>query len=131
MTINVQPTTEFLPTDVSDAGLAELRRLAVCALKASTKFAVWLHGWTDTEQARRGRGETTCTARHAFCLPQMGPWTDVDAAGALEATAVLVHNLNDWSASQFAERLQLAVAYDCARRLRGEKSKPEGVPDAN
>lgn len=126
MTLNVPPTTEFMPTDVSDPGLAELRRLALSAMKAAPRFGTWLHSWVDTEQARRAKGETTATARHACCLPLMEPWSDADVAGALEATAVLVHNLSDWTASQFAERLQLAACFEAGIRLR-----KQGTTDAN
>ncbi len=48
----------------------------------------------------------------------MAEWSNVDAAGAVEAVAVLVHNVNDFSASQFAERLQFAVSMEAGHRLR-------------
>lgn len=118
MNVNAPPTTEFSPLDVSDFGLAELRTRALDVANAASRFGCWLHCWADEEQARRATGSLERTARHACCLPLMNTWSDVEAAEALEAVSVLVHGLADWTASQFAERLQLAVAYECAHRLR-------------
>ncbi len=47
----IAPTVDFSPNDVSDPGLAELRTLALSAMKAAPRFGEWLHKWTDTEQA--------------------------------------------------------------------------------
>ncbi len=122
----IAPTVDFSPLDVSDAGLAELRMLALSAMRAAPTFGQWLHGWCDVEQSRRGKGETTATRRHCCGLPLMAEWSQVDVAGAVEAAAVLVHNCNDFSASQFAERLQLAVSMEAGHRLR---QLPEGKTD--
>lgn len=60
----IAPSIKFSPLDVSDAGLTELRKLSLSAMNAAPRFGTWLHNWCDTEQARRARGEETCTARH-------------------------------------------------------------------
>lgn len=124
----IAPTTEFSPNDVSDSGLAELRSMAFSAMRAAGQFGEWLIMWTDAEQARRHRQEETCTRRHACGLPLMNEWTNLQAAEALEAVGVLVHAVADFSASQFAERLQLAVTMEAAHRLRNpEEGKTENA----
>ena len=125
----IAPTVEFSPADVSDAGLAELRSLALQAMNTAPRFGKWLHGWCDTDQARRARGESTCTYAHAVCVPLLADWSDTDIGGALEAVGVLVHVVGDFTASQFAERVQLGVVMEAALRLR---QRPEGKNnDAN
>lgn len=114
----ISPTAEFSPADVSDAGLAELRTTALSAMNAAPKFSQWLHAWCDTEQARRARGETTATRRHCLCLPVLTPWTAAEVGEALEACGIMVHAVQDFTASQFAERLQLAIVMEGALRLR-------------
>ena len=125
----IAPTTEFGPNDVSDAGLVELRSLSLQAMKSTPRFGQWLHGWCDAEQLRRATGATTATYAHALCLPLMADWSDVDAAGALEAMAVLPHVVQEFTASQFSERVQMAVMMEAALRLK--QRGPEGKKDAH
>ena len=124
----IKPTTEFNPTDVSDVGLAELRRLALSATTAAPKFGQWLHQWCDAEQYRRGTKSDTATRRHAVGLPLMAEWSDPEVGEALEAVGVLVHNVSEFTASQFAERLQLATTMEAGHRLR---TRSEGTTNAN
>jgi hypothetical protein len=119
----IAPTVEFSPNDISDAGLAELRNLALSAMRAAGKFGEWLHGWTDAEQARRAKHEDTCRKSHALGLPVLADWSDAEVGEGLEAVGVLVHAVNDFTASQFAERLQLAVSMEAGRRLRGKNDE--------
>ena len=121
MPINVPPTADFSPLDLSDAGLAELRANALHAMNIAPRFGHWLHTWTDHEQGRRTKGETTCTVRHNVGLPLMGEWTNKEAGQALEAVGKLIHVVGDWTASQFTERLQLGVIMECAARLKTEE----------
>ena len=113
-------TIAFLPTEVSDAGLAELRRLALEAADAAARFSTWLHGWCDAEQARRAKREATCTHRHALGVPMMADWSNREVGESLEAVGVLACAVSEFTASMFAERLQLALTMEAGHRLRLE-----------
>ena len=112
------PTAEFSPADVSDNGLAELRRLSIDCLRASAEFGAWLHSWCDKEQARRAKREATATQRHVLGIPLMQSWSNKDVGECLEAVGVLVHCVQEFTACQFAERLQMAVSMESALRLK-------------
>ena len=126
------PTVAFIPLDVSDTGLAELRRIALSAMQAAPKFSQWLHTWCDVEQAKRPSGDMTRTYRHITGVPAMVPWTDAEVGEAIEAVNCMAHAIADFTASTFIERVALTVAMEAGRRLRGiEDPKTEVDPNAS
>jgi hypothetical protein len=58
----------------------------------------------------------------------MADWANSEVAGALEGVGVLVHCVEEFTASQFSDRLQLAVTMEAAHRLRaGLERKTENA----
>jgi hypothetical protein len=119
--IPLPPDSEFrFCQTLSDAGLAELRHLAVSMISEWGKFGAWLHGWCDVEQARRARGENCCTARHGFATPNATDWTGQELAVGIEAAVYAAAQAKDITLDEFCRRIVSALTDEAGQRILQE-----------
>lgn len=113
------PPVEFDPRAISDAALAEFRKLALQAIDEAPRFGAWLHRWCDTEQAgRMDKPRLTMPARHFIALPHdIGSYSNKELGQALEVTTYLSYHVSNVEVGAFIDRLVLVLAPLAAQRL--------------
>ncbi len=105
---------------ISDEQLAWMRKFALgTAMRYAPRFAQWLHGWCDTEQAARASGTDLRPLRHClFVCPGLPRFTDAELAGTLEILCEITFGSHEDTLSEPLDRLFVATVGIAAERLR-------------
>lgn len=111
------------PRLIADEALADLRRLTVSrVIPFAGRFGEWLHGWLDTEQARRITTPETATVGHCLALPtNLASWSDREVGeGMVAATRLSCYCTHDPQLGLLLDRVCEVFAGEACVRLSGD-----------